>query len=72
MRGFVYTNLLSRLKRHYQEYPDISCDQRVYTTPLQRYREARAAGAKPTLFVFAYDWRQSSVESARELKQYID
>jgi pimeloyl-ACP methyl ester carboxylesterase len=32
----------------------------------------RYNGEKPTLFVFAYDWRLSNAESAQKLKEYVD
>ena len=70
----TYTALLKRLyDDEYQEDPGkpIDPELRVYTTPLKRCQDARDAGKKPTLFVFAYDWRQSNADNARELKAYI-
>lgn len=30
------------------------------------------AGEKPSLFVFAYDWRRSNVDASQQLKEYVD
>jgi pimeloyl-ACP methyl ester carboxylesterase len=76
----IYSNLVDRLVtgEGYVEYPPIDDRQRVFTTPLIRCQQARNAMQRgniydpPTLFVFAYDWRQSNASSAHELKQYID
>jgi len=72
----VYSPIIDFLKSdpdlRYVEYPDINNEHIPETTPLQRCQQAEQGGQKPTLFVFAYDWRQSNRESAKQLKEYID
>jgi len=72
----VYSPIIDFLKSdpdlRYVEYPDINNEHIPETTPLQRCQQAEQDGQKPTLFVFAYDWRQSNRESAKQLKEYID
>jgi len=69
----IYSPLIDFLKNlGYVEYPDIGNEQVPTTTPLQRCEQAKQDGQKPTLFVFAYDWRQSNIVSAQKLKEYID
>jgi len=69
----IYTPLIRFLKSTlgYVEYPDVGYEEVPITTPLERCQEAKRIGKKPTLFVFAYDWRQSNRESAKQLKKYI-
>jgi pimeloyl-ACP methyl ester carboxylesterase len=69
----IYSPLIDFLKNlGYVEYPDIGNEQVPTTTPLQRCEQAKQDGQKPTLFVFAYDWRQSNRVSAQKLKEYIE
>lgn len=65
----VYKPLLDELKKDYIEY-DVQGNPKKRNT--QCIGEERYNGEKPTLFVFAYDWRLSSVNAAEQLKLYVD
>jgi pimeloyl-ACP methyl ester carboxylesterase len=68
----IYSPLIDFLKGEgYIEYPPIDNEQVPSETPLERCQQAKQDGQKPTLFVFAYDWRQSNRVSAQNLKEYI-
>jgi hypothetical protein len=69
----IYSPLIDFLKGEgYIEYPPIDNEQVPSETPLKRCQQAEQDGQKPTLFVFAYDWRQSNRVSAQNLKEYIE
>jgi sugar lactone lactonase YvrE/pimeloyl-ACP methyl ester carboxylesterase len=75
----IYSPLIDFLKGEgYIEYPPIDNEQVPSETPLERCQQAKQEVQKgqlrdkPTLFVFAYDWRQSNSVSAQKLKEYID
>jgi hypothetical protein len=69
----IYSPLIDFLRGEgYIEYPPIDNEQVPSETPLERCQQAKQDGQKPTLFVFAYDWRQSNIVSAQKLKEYID
>lgn len=65
----IYKPLLDELKKDYIEY-DIQGNPKKRNT--QCTGGERYNGEKPTLFVFAYDWRQSNVDAATQLKQFVD
>jgi pimeloyl-ACP methyl ester carboxylesterase len=68
----IYSPLIDFLKGEgYIEYPPIDNEQVPSETPLKRCQQAKQDGQKPTLFVFAYDWRQSNRVSAQNLQEYI-
>jgi pimeloyl-ACP methyl ester carboxylesterase len=68
----IYSPLIDFLRGEgYIEYPPIDNEQVPSETPLERCQQAKQDGQKPTLFVFAYDWRQSNRVSAQNLKEYI-
>ncbi|MBO9344059.1 MAG: alpha/beta hydrolase, partial [Roseiflexus sp.] len=71
----IYSPLIDFLKGEgYIEYPPIDNEQEPSETlpPLERCKQAEQDGQKPTLFVFAYDWRQSNRVSAQNLQEYIE
>jgi pimeloyl-ACP methyl ester carboxylesterase len=77
----IYSPLIDFLKGEgYIEYPPIDNEQEPSETlpPLERCKQATQKVQKgqlrdkPTLFVFAYDWRQSNIVSAQNLKEYIE
>jgi pimeloyl-ACP methyl ester carboxylesterase len=75
----IYSPLIDFLKGEgYIEYPPIDNEQVPSETPLERCKQAKQEVQKgqlrdkPTLFVFAYDWRQSNRVSAQNLKEYIE
>jgi hypothetical protein len=75
----IYSPLIDFLKGEgYIEYPPIDNEQVPSETPLERCQQAKQEVQKgqlrdkPTLFVFAYDWRQSNRVSAQNLKEYIE
>jgi len=69
----IYSPLIDFLRGEgYIEYPPIDNEQVPSETPLERCQQAKQDGQKPTLFVFAYDWRQSNRVSAQNLQEYIE
>jgi pimeloyl-ACP methyl ester carboxylesterase len=70
----IYEPLIKALSAHFPEYDAIGDES--YADNGQRKRRT-AAGCDKTqnkarLFVFPYDWRKSNIESAAQLKDYID
>src|SRR6185436_3878288 len=70
----IYEPLIKALSAHFPEYDAVGDD--TYADNGQRKRRTTAGcdktQNKARLFIFPYDWRKSNIESAAQLKDYIE
>jgi Lecithin:cholesterol acyltransferase/Carboxypeptidase regulatory-like domain len=66
----VYKTLIDRLTNTKGRYKEYEVDDYPYFRTLAGCKTNQTP--KPTLFVFAYDWRKNNAQNTAALKEYID